>query len=476
MGIQLQCQCGQRLQVPSEQPGKRFACPKCGGAIIVPHSTPRAPQSATVPVRPVASSIPAPPPAPRTSNAERGYRPETGVAPVIVGFIIAWAIVFVLAILAMIVSNALIVPAILCFIAASAFIIYQLVSLLLAKGRALRDNEVPLLFGLLRLVAWDPTEGVVILKNKTLSYVDDNIYDGGGIRLLYPVMGEEMVLRAPLEVQSLDFVDEHVITREYLALTVRGTMKWRITDIEQFYLLVSRELHYANDRGMHRVEARSVPDRVLLPNSSTQARSTDPRLGSMKDASRKRESAEEWLRWIAEEQTRTIVSRISTGLLVAEQVASDLPPEVRDKVENQLLNPVPFIPSATNKYQSATDGLAAAIHETTNERVRQFGIYVDDVSLQEAKLPPDIHQQCVEACKASYLPLIAQKQALGRKMELQAEADVIGAETLGAREIASVAPAYALSDFLTEFIGTNSALIGAAAAQKRAIATRESPT
>jgi len=415
------------------------------------------------------------PPSLRTSSAERGYREETGLVPVIVAFLIGWSAVFFLAVVAMITSNTLIVPAILFFLGASAFIAYQLVALLLAKGRALRENEVPLLFGLLRLVAWDPTEGVVILKNKTVTYVDDNIFDGGGIRLLYPVMGEELVLRAPLEVQSLDFVDQHVLTREYLPLTIRGTMKWRITDIESFYLLVSRELHYANDRGMHRVEARSVPDRVLLPNSTTESRSTDPRLASMRDASRKRESAEEWLRWIAEEQTRAIVSRISTGLLVAEQVASDLPPEVRQKVQDQLFTPDPFIPSATKNYQSATDGLAAAIHETTNERVRRFGLYVDDVSLQEARLPPDIHQQCVEACKAAYVPLIAQKQAMGRKMELQAEADVIGAETLGAREIASVAPAYALSDFLTEFIGKSPALLGAAAVQKQAIATRHSP-
>lgn len=321
MATQLRCQCGQQLQVPDDQPGKKFRCPKCRNTVIFPSNLPNSPpKHADIVPRSVATSPATMPPSLRTSSAERGYREETGLVPVIVAFLIGWSAVFFLAVVAMITSNTLIVPAILFFLGASAFIAYQLVALLLAKGRALRENEVPLLFGLLRLVAWDPTEGVVILKNKTVTYVDDNIFDGGGIRLLYPVMGEELVLRAPLEVQSLDFVDQHVLTREYLPLTIRGTMKWRITDIESFYLLVSRELHYANDRGMHRVEARSVPDRVLLPNSTTESRSTDPRLASMRDASRKRESAEEWLRWIAEEQTRAIVSRISTGLLVAEQV------------------------------------------------------------------------------------------------------------------------------------------------------------
>jgi hypothetical protein len=104
-----------------------------------------------------------------------------------------------------------------------------------------------------------------------------------------------------------------------------------------------------------------------------------------------------------------------------------------------------------------------------------FGIDVDEVSLQEVRLPQDIHQQCVEACKATYLPLIAQKEAMGRKMELQAEADVIGAATVGAKEVASVAPAYTLSDFLTRFIGNNAAMTGAAAAQAAALLPQQPP-
>jgi regulator of protease activity HflC (stomatin/prohibitin superfamily) len=391
---------------------------------------------------------------------------------VLSGLLIAWAALAVLSLFAALLSNVLLVLALFCFLPGSAFLGYHVIDILLAKGRVLDKHEVPLLFGFLKLVAWDPTEGVLFLKNKAVSFVDDNLYDGGGIKLIYPVMGEELVLRAPLETQSLDFADEKVITREYLALTVRGTMKWRITDLERFYLLVSRELHFASDRGTHGVESRAVPDRVLLPDKTGRTALQDARLASRRAASHKCESAEEWLRWIAEEQTRTIVSNISTGLLVAEQIASDLPSEMQHQVHGQVINPIPIIPSATTNYRSATDGLAAAIHDTVRERVYQYGIEVDDVSLQEVQLPAEIHQQCVEACKATYFPLIAQKKAMGRKMELQAEADVIGAATLGAREVASVSPAYALSDFLSEFIGKNAAFAGAAAAQAGALVAK----
>ena len=52
-----------------------------------------------------------------------------------------------------------------------------------------------------------PTEGVLILKNKNIDFVDDNPDDGGGIRIIYPLLGEEVALRIPLEIQTLPFAD-----------------------------------------------------------------------------------------------------------------------------------------------------------------------------------------------------------------------------------------------------------------------------
>jgi hypothetical protein len=93
--------------------------------------------------------------------------------------------------------------------------------------------------------------------------------------------------------------------------------------------------------------------------------------------------------------------------------------------------------------------------------VKDFGIEVHEVTLQEVRLPQHIHDAAVEACKSAYIPLVAQKQAVARKMQLQAEADVLGADTVGAREVVGHAPAYALSDFLSTFLVNNRALLGA---------------
>jgi hypothetical protein len=70
------------------------------------------------------------------------------------------------------------------------------------------------------------------------------------------------------------------------------------------------------------------------------------------------------------------------------------------------------------------------------------------VALQEVKLPPDIYRAAVDACQSSYLPLKARAEAIAKRMELQAEADVIGAEALGMKEIAGNVPALAFQEFL----------------------------
>jgi len=55
------------------------------------------------------------------------------------------------------------------------------------------------------------TEGVLFLKNKASDHVDDNPHDAGGVRFLFPVLGEGLGLRVPRTLQALKFSD-HVLT------------------------------------------------------------------------------------------------------------------------------------------------------------------------------------------------------------------------------------------------------------------------
>ncbi len=446
MPIELRCECGQRVSADAKQAGKRFRCPKCNRPIVVPGPTPATLDNAP---RTFAEPILAPPgarsgPIESFTQAERGYPTSTGIGQVLIVYMVVWALAFVASVALLAFMPPLGLPAMAALVVLTVALIGHSVILLTAKSRVLQQGDQPLLFGLLKLTAWNPTQGVVILRNKIVSYVDDNLHDGGGIKLIYPMFGEEIALRVPLEPQSLLFEDHDVLTREYLPITVRGTMKWRIMSLEHFYLLVSTELHRATDH--------------LQTISPTHAASDSAPIPHEVDSRRKLELAVQWLRWTAEEQTRAVVSRISTGLLVADQVAADLPPELRNKVQINVPENSQFSPSDRG-YRSGTDTLASRIFETLRQRVSQYGIEILDVTLQNVRLPAEIHQQCVEACKSAYLPLIAQNEASARRQKLEAETDVLGVENVAARETVGAAPAYAISDFLAQYLAKNRPLL-----------------
>jgi regulator of protease activity HflC (stomatin/prohibitin superfamily) len=291
-----------------------------------------------------------------------------------------------------------------------------------------------------RLIAWDPVEGVLILRNKSVAFCDDNLEDGaGGVRLLYPVLGEELALRAPLEVQTLSFRDENVLTREYLSVTIRGTMKWRIVDLRKFYLLVSRELRSTTNQNDHATVSPSTRTPIVGDSGA------EPAIRQLLRA------AIAWMQILVEEETRSVVSRARSGLLIADKLAQELFPQPFERPHNDPQ-------TAANggngivEWGGAADGLAGAIHDTIARRLEACGIAVDDVSLQEIKLPDEVMRECIEACKAYYLPTIAKRKAAFTMENLQAQADVIGREALAAREVVGVAPAFTLPDFLSQYL------------------------
>lgn len=281
------------------------------------------------------------------------------------------------------------------------------IRLMIARGRVLRESEVSLMRGWMKFVSWNPTEGVIFLKNKQIDVVDDNVHDGGGIRVLYPLLGEELVLRVPLEVQTLRFEDNEVITKEYMPLTVKGTVYWKVKDLHRFYLYISKELHSSSDTGRHLVEASS----------------RRPQL----------EVAEQWLRLMAEEKTRAIVSRVGTGLLIADQLAADLPKGI-------LPASTVAAPESSKSFRSAADRLADDIKADFSSSIQPFGLEIHKVALQEIKLPPDIYAAAVETCRSAYLPLRTHAEAIQKRLMLQAEADVIGKDAAGMKAIASSLP------------------------------------
>lgn len=335
--------------------------------------------------------------------------------------------------------------ALLFFLAATVAIGQQVWLLLQARQKVLVHKDVPLLWGLVRLVAWDPIEGVLFLRNKRLDFRDDDLHDGhGGVRFIYPVLGDELALRVPLEVQTLRFADENVLTREYLSVTAKGTLKWRIHNIEQFYLLVSRELRTTWEHKDHTHQSRSMQTPAL--RTAGEATSNVNLLNLVI----------EWLRAMTEEQTRFVMSRMSSGLLLADRLSNELS-EVKEAARHDLA--LPTSDAASGEWAKAADNVAAKVFDTMRARTEHYGIEVVEVSLQEIRLPEEIVQQCIEACKAAYLPLLAHRKASAKRADYAAETgrlahevELLGREAVGTREIIGEAPAVSLVDFLGSFL------------------------
>jgi hypothetical protein len=61
-------------------------------------------------------------------------------------------------------------------------------------------------------------------------------------------------------------------------------------------------------------------------------------------------------------------------------------------------------------------------------------------------------RECIDACRAYYLPTIAKRKAAFTMENLQAQADVIGKQAVATREVVGAAPAFTLPDFLSQYL------------------------
>lgn len=374
-----------------------------------------------------------------------------------VGWIfIAWACATLLAILVgRLLSNPMLTT-LMAVVLASLFVAAGC-GLARAKKNAMEFGNAHTWFGLMQISAWDPTEGVLFLKDKKLDFVDSNPNDGGGIRILLPFSGEEEVCRVPLEVQTCEYSEDRVLTREYVPISITGTIYWRIVDVARFYILVSREIHKVNDRDGHKiVKPEPVsPDRGML-------RSGTPH---------QLDVAREWLRQIAEEQTRLVVARVRTGLLAAENVASSLSCGLRDQItfdsgQKQVASALGLSvsgPGSSKSYRSAAEALGDVIRQAMECVVPEYGIHVDRVSVQDVRLPQDILNRAIYACTTAYRPIEAQREAVanlvestaraeGNKRGLAAEAEIIGSDAVGKREVVGSVQPFAFGGRYGDFM------------------------
>jgi regulator of protease activity HflC (stomatin/prohibitin superfamily) len=442
--------CGRQLKAKVDQGGRSFRCPGCGAAVEVPQ------------IAVVSKAATTPPPGtdvhlhghtigPTEPESKGPLKVPSTIGQLLMYLLVIWLGLSLILGVVSLFSTLLSYLSLLLFLGLTAGTVIQMYWVMRARQQVLSKKDIPLLWGFARLIAWDPVEGVLFLKNKKMGFFDDDLHDGhGGVRFIYPIFGDELALRVPLEVQTVQFFDEKVLTREYLSVTVHGTLKWRITDIRKFYLLLSRELRNTSD--YRKIEGGGY----ITPGETKHVESEEEAEVSVK---KKLQLAIMWLRVLAEEQARTVVSRVSSGLLIADRLVDQMP-EIKDAVtrDRSLLSALASDTPATagHAWNGAADGLARSIFETMSKRVAPYGINIDEVSLQEIKLPDEIVRACVDAAQTAYLPLLSQRKAAAdvaiKRANLAAEVELLGREAIGTREIASAAPAFTLVDFLSNFV------------------------
>jgi hypothetical protein len=295
----------------------------------------------------------------------------------------------------------------------------------IAKAEAIRSGkrEVDLFFGLVKLVLWEQNEGLLFLKNKRLKAIIFGPDDGGGTKLIFPVLGEELKLHLPLTLQMCWFEDHDVVTRESIRLFMKLAIWWRVKDkpgISAFYRLVNKEIHVGTSEFL----------------SEAIYSATD--LGKGGKGSRRAELivAEKWIQTLAESCLRKVISHTSTAFIVSRQAVGYLHVEAQHAPAPVVWGPAPLNGAEDKAIPSE---LAGDIRIKLNEQIEEYGLHVQRVEIQEVQLPQDIQASIDRVWKATLLPAQSEQEAKAKYIqlskELEAVKDVIGLDAAAANEL-----------------------------------------
>ena len=293
------------------------------------------------------------------------------------------------------------------------------------------------------MVLWNPTEGILFLKNKQIDFVDSSISDGGGIRFLFPVLGQEIGLRLPLTVQTTEMENKGIYTRDSIPVDMKLTVWWRVRDLGQFFLSVGKELHKLNDAGTH--------------VSRGDARPGFAEYGVTVESRKKLEVAESWIRVSMEEEVRRFASGMSTSLLVTEKIASPLSledggqnvrqlpsqsqrqlpaPALADRPHDSHQPPVTrVVDDSLGTYLTASNQLVQEMQPKLNSQLYAKGLEIDRVALQDVALPPEIRQKAIDAVAAWHGVIEARRLGEGEAARLEELCKVLGKDTVGLKEV-----------------------------------------
>jgi regulator of protease activity HflC (stomatin/prohibitin superfamily) len=275
------------------------------------------------------------------------------------------------------------------------------VPFMFAKYQAVKRNkaEVDLLGGWIRLILWQPNEGVVVLRNKNVAFVDQ--HGRGGIKYIYPIRGEELRARVPLTIRMLTWEDDKVLTRESLRIHMKVVVWWNVANLLKYVFDIDRTVTAKS-------EEATEPD--LL------------------------ESSEAWLTALTEATIRVIASRASTAQLISTATTGYLKSHFANDGQ---------IPDQAESVQTISETIAHQLQDELNLKASRYGISINRVEIQAIRLSGQVQEAINRVWLAFLKPVQSEQESRARQIELETTSKVLGTD------------AVALNELLKNFQGAN---------------------
>jgi regulator of protease activity HflC (stomatin/prohibitin superfamily) len=267
-----------------------------------------------------------------------------------------------------------------------------LLPFLFARYNAVKGNrtEIDLLGGWVKLILWQPNEGVVVLRNKNVVHVDEK--GKGGIKYIYPIRGEELRARVPLTIRMLTWEDDKVLTRESLQIHMKVVVWWNVSNIVKYVFDIDRSIHLNEEHA---------------------------EVGLL-------ESSEAWLMAITESTIRVLASKASATQLISSATTKYL----NVHHDNDGTNG-----SQPESVQSISETIAHQLHDELNRKVSGYGINVNRVEIQAIRLSAEVQQAIDKVWLAFLKPVQSEQEARARQIELEATARVLGTDAVALNEL-----------------------------------------
>ncbi len=271
------------------------------------------------------------------------------------------------------------------------FAVSLAIPFIFARYNAVKYNksEVQLLGGWVKLILWQPNEGIIILRNKKVIYEDKE--GCGGTKFIFPIQGDELRARIPLTIKMLTWEDDKILTRESLQIHMKVVIWWNVSDIIKFTFDIDESVHLKEKRK----EIASL------------------------------DSSESWLMALTESTIRVLASRASATQLVTSVTAGYLNVHHQDGQAD----------SDNAAIQTISETIAKELHAELNQKVSPYGININHLEIQAIRLSNEV-QEAINKVWLSFLkPVQSEQEAKARQIELEATARVLGTDTTSLIEV-----------------------------------------